>query len=73
MGGTAADVLAVIEHVRRVVAEETGFELRSEVRLAGFDDVAHDVPPGVPMSERSERVIENGAFVMERPRNEDAP
>lgn len=38
-GGTAADVRAVIETVRRVVAERTGYELRSEVRLVGFDDL----------------------------------
>jgi UDP-N-acetylmuramate dehydrogenase len=38
-GGTAADVRAVIEHVRERVAAETGFRLRSEVRLVGFGDV----------------------------------
>lgn len=37
-GGTAADVRAVIEEVRRRVAEATGYRLRSEVRLVGFDD-----------------------------------
>ena len=37
-GGSAADVQAVIETVRRRVADETGFLLRSEVRLVGFDD-----------------------------------
>jgi UDP-N-acetylmuramate dehydrogenase len=37
-GGTARDVLAVIEHVRAAVAEATGFVLRSEVRLVGFDE-----------------------------------
>jgi UDP-N-acetylmuramate dehydrogenase len=37
-GATAADVRAVIETVRRRVADETGFVLRSEVRLVGFDD-----------------------------------
>jgi UDP-N-acetylmuramate dehydrogenase len=36
-GGSAADVRAVIEAVRRRVAEATGFWLRSEVRLVGFD------------------------------------
>ena len=35
---TAADVKAVIDEVRRRVARETGFELRSEVRLVGFDE-----------------------------------
>ena len=50
-GGRAADVLAVIEHVRRVVAERTGFGLRSEVRLVGFDavDAAGDAPAGVEL------------------------
>jgi UDP-N-acetylmuramate dehydrogenase len=37
-GGRAADVRAVIEHVRATVANETGYLLRSEVRLVGFDD-----------------------------------
>jgi UDP-N-acetylmuramate dehydrogenase len=35
---TAADVKAVIDEVRGRVARETGFELRSEVRLVGFDE-----------------------------------
>ena len=34
---TAADVRAVMEHVRGAVREATGFELRSEVRLVGFE------------------------------------
>jgi UDP-N-acetylmuramate dehydrogenase len=34
---TAADVHAVIEQVRARVADVTGYELRSEVRLVGFD------------------------------------
>ncbi len=37
-GGRAIDVRDVIETVRRRVAEETGYVLRSEVRLVGFDD-----------------------------------
>ena len=37
-GGRAADVRAVIEAVRARVADETGYRLRSEVRLVGFDD-----------------------------------
>jgi UDP-N-acetylmuramate dehydrogenase len=37
-GGSAADVRAVIEEVRRRVAESTGYRMRSEVRLVGFDD-----------------------------------
>ncbi len=34
----SADVLAVIEHVRAAVAAETGYVLRSEVRLVGFGE-----------------------------------
>lgn len=37
-GGSAHDVRAVIEHVRTAVAEASGYLLRSEVRLVGFDD-----------------------------------
>lgn len=37
-GATATDVKAVIDEVRARVARETGFELRSEVRLVGFDE-----------------------------------
>ena len=37
-GGRAADVRAVIEAVRARVEAETGYRLRSEVRLVGFDD-----------------------------------
>ncbi|MBI4935056.1 MAG: UDP-N-acetylmuramate dehydrogenase [Actinobacteria bacterium] len=44
---TAADVRAVIEHVRDVVFEATGFLLRSEVRLVGFLDVEGDHREGV--------------------------
>jgi UDP-N-acetylmuramate dehydrogenase len=37
-GGSANDVRAVIEQVRTRVAEATGIELRSEVRVVGFED-----------------------------------
>lgn len=46
-GATAADVRAVIEHVRAAVFEATGFLLRSEVRLVGFADVEPDHREGV--------------------------
>ena len=49
-GGNAADVRALMEHVRTKVSEVFGFELRSEIRLVGFDDVtpsAHAFEPGV--------------------------
>jgi len=49
-GATAADVRAVIEHVREVVLAATGYLLRSDVRLAGFSDTADTVGedrPGV--------------------------
>jgi UDP-N-acetylmuramate dehydrogenase len=39
-GGRSADVRAVMEEVRRRVAEATGYQLRSEVRLVGFEAVA---------------------------------
>jgi UDP-N-acetylmuramate dehydrogenase len=39
-GATADDVKAVIDQVRERVAAETGFELRSEVRLVGFADAS---------------------------------
>ncbi len=35
--GTAADVMAVLTEVRRIVAERTGVELVTEVRTIGFD------------------------------------
>ncbi|HEY5874259.1 MAG TPA: UDP-N-acetylmuramate dehydrogenase [Ilumatobacteraceae bacterium] len=47
-GGRAADVRAVIEHVRARVAAEHGITLRSEVRLVGFAD--SPVPaPGIEL------------------------
>ena len=46
-GATAADVRAVMEHVRAEVFEQTGFLLRSEVRLVGFADVEPDHREGV--------------------------
>ncbi|MBI5090430.1 MAG: hypothetical protein HZB15_16660 [Actinobacteria bacterium] len=39
-GGLAADVRAVIEVVRERVASETGYLMRSEVRLVGFPESA---------------------------------
>jgi UDP-N-acetylmuramate dehydrogenase len=38
-GGTAADVRAVIDLVRRQVADRLGVELVPEVRMVGFDDI----------------------------------
>ena len=37
-GGSADDVRRVMDRVRRVVADETGGELTTEVRMVGFDD-----------------------------------
>ncbi len=52
-GGSAADVKMVIEQVRAVVARETGFVLRSEVRLVGFDEgVDGTVGPAVGGGDR---------------------
>lgn len=48
-GATAADVRAVIEHVRSEVHARTGFLLRSEVRLVGFADLVHDDREGVAL------------------------
>jgi UDP-N-acetylmuramate dehydrogenase len=49
-GGSADDVRRVMDHVRRVVAAETGVELSTEVRMIGFDDwvdgVGHRADPG---------------------------
>jgi UDP-N-acetylmuramate dehydrogenase len=39
-GGSADDVLRLIDHVRATVAAATGVELRTEVRLLGFGDRA---------------------------------
>jgi UDP-N-acetylmuramate dehydrogenase len=39
-GGSAEDVLAVMDHVRTTVADATGIALRPEVRLIGFSDSA---------------------------------
>ncbi len=39
-GGSADDVVALMERVRTTVAEATGIELRPEVRLIGFSDSA---------------------------------
>ena len=35
--GCASDVVAVMEHVKKVVKDKHGFDLRSEVRLIGFN------------------------------------
>jgi UDP-N-acetylmuramate dehydrogenase len=45
-GATAADVKAVIDEVRERVARDTGFELRSEVRLVGFAETDAVGPKG---------------------------
>ena len=41
-GGSADDVRALIEDVRRRVEAATGFSLRSEIRLIGFEDAGDD-------------------------------
>jgi UDP-N-acetylmuramate dehydrogenase len=46
-GATATDVMAVIDHVRDRVARETGFELRTELRLVGFAGVEMTTPEGL--------------------------
>lgn len=47
-GATASDVKAVMDEVRERVAHSTGFELRSEVRLVGFDTVDAVLPERGP-------------------------
>jgi len=42
-GGSADDVMAVMSHVRETVRSATGFDLRTEVRLVGFDPRPADV------------------------------
>jgi UDP-N-acetylmuramate dehydrogenase len=37
-GGRADDVLALMTYVRDVVEATSGFRLRSEIRLVGFDE-----------------------------------
>jgi UDP-N-acetylmuramate dehydrogenase len=46
-GGAASDVRSLIELVRSRVADETGYLMRSEVKLVGFDDVEPDRSAGV--------------------------
>jgi len=48
-GGRASDVRDLIQFVRDRVAAETGFVLRSEVRLVGFSDAVSDDTPGVQL------------------------
>ena len=45
--GSAADVFALIELVRARVADETGYLMRSEVRLVGFEGIEIDNDTGV--------------------------
>ncbi len=45
--GSAADVFALIELVRARVADETGYLMRSEVRLVGFEGIEIDNDAGV--------------------------
>ena len=44
---TAADVRGLMEIVRAEVAQHAGFQLRSEIRLVGFDDLPDEVASGV--------------------------
>ena len=48
-GATAADVRAVMEHVRSTVMAATGVKLRSEVKLVGFDDLPTTEHAGVSL------------------------
>lgn len=44
-GGSADDVRALIDDVRRCVRERSGVELRTEVRMIGFDAAVSNRPP----------------------------
>lgn len=46
-GATAADVRAMIDHVRAVVARETGYELEPEIAFVGAFHPPSDTPPVV--------------------------
>lgn len=53
-GATAADVRQLMREVRTAVLEATGFALRTEIRLVGFDDATFadapdEQPVGVPV------------------------
>lgn len=45
-GGSADDVVALMAHVRRVVRDQAGVDLRAETRLVGFDDATVDAAGG---------------------------
>jgi UDP-N-acetylmuramate dehydrogenase len=47
-GGKADDVLALMDHVRSVVADRLGVVLQAEVRLLGFDVAQTGAMPGSP-------------------------
>ena len=38
MGGSAQDVVTLMRHIQRVVGDTSGYELRSEIRLIGFEE-----------------------------------
>ncbi|HEX4244928.1 MAG TPA: FAD-binding protein, partial [Acidimicrobiales bacterium] len=44
-GGSADDVRALVDEVRRCVRERSGVELRTEVRMIGFEAAANHRPP----------------------------
>jgi len=36
--GSADDVVRLMQHVRKTVLEQTGYAMRSEIRLVGFEE-----------------------------------
>ncbi len=54
-GGRADDVLALMTHVRAVVAEQTGVVLRAEVRLLGFGSGENGAVDGNGGTARAQR------------------
>ena len=38
VGGSAQDIVTLMRHIQRVVGDTSGYELRSEIRLIGFEE-----------------------------------
>lgn len=55
-GGSAMDVLRVMSEVRRRVEEAHGYDLRSEIRLVGFEGIEDDQLRNVVTSESTSHV-----------------
>jgi UDP-N-acetylmuramate dehydrogenase len=60
-GGSADDVLALMAHVQRVVAERCGVALRPEVKLVGFGEAGGHVLEGEGEGAGGNRTVAPGA------------